>query len=442
MKDPVAGEHELDEETSSLAEQELSRLLGEGEADFGTTTVRLDAEELDELLVKARRQLPAPRSQLTTQPYDPITASALLDKDIEALDPEGKSDAELQAEALLELDDAAPTPDPAAVKASLEAAKARADAAKASAKAAVKASAKAAVKASAKAAVKASAKAAVKASEDDDATPTENADEVESSESESEDAAVAPAVATPTVVAPDREREPVSASIPPAGPAPASPATSTPLSPAAQAGAARTSLPSAGVEWPGARERKRRAMTFLAVGGALAAALALYFALAEAEAPAPASQPAPLAETTALAPAVPSQVQSAAEVDARKALDQLREGIGDCVRHAIGTLPGSSPAVPTTLKLASGAGYTAPAADWKTAVWSCAKFKLDAPMRFQLQWQSVKPGTEALGIAWIDDNGDGDPDRALGFRATAKGTRDVDLGEIAPMEVRPVLPVR
>ncbi|MEO5731524.1 MAG: hypothetical protein ABI134_14560, partial [Byssovorax sp.] len=102
----------------------------------------------------------------------------------------------------------------------------------------------------------------------------------------------------------------------------------------------------------------------------------------------------------------------------------------------------SSPAVPPALKLASGAGYAAPPADWKTAVWSCAKFRHDAPMRFQLQWQSVKPTVEALGIAWIDDDGDGEADRALGFRATAKGVRDVDLGEITPMEMRPVLPVR
>lgn len=416
MKDPVKGENELDVETSSLAEQELSRLLGEGEADFGTTTVRLDAGELDELLVKARRQLPAPRSQLTTQPYDQLTASALLDKDIEALDPEGKSDAELQAEALRELDDAAPVPDPSAAKPSTVGSAAR------------------------------TSDGAAKAREDDgettpteglgEATPTEGLGEVEASE----DVAAAPAAA-PAVVAPDRE--PISASIPPAGPPPTSPAASTPLSAAAQAGAARTSLPSAGMEWPGARERKRRAMTLLAIGAALVVTLLLYLSFAESEPPAAALSPSPLAETAAPGPTASSpQVQSPIEIDARKALDQLREGIGDCVRHAIGTLPGSSPAVPATLKLASGAGYTALAADWKTAVWSCAKFKLDAPMRFQLQWQSVKPGVEGLGLAWIDDDGDGDPDRAIGFRATAKGTRDVDFTAIAPMEVRPVLPVR
>ena len=116
--------------------------------------------------------------------------------------------------------------------------------------------------------------------------------------------------------------------------------------------------------------------------------------------------------------------------------------MGDCVRHVIGSLPGSSPAIPAAMKQTSGVGYTALPADWKTAVWSCAKFRYDAPMQFQLQWQSARPGAEAVGLAWVDDDGDGEPDRTFGFRATAKGAHDVDFGEIAPMEMRPVLPVR
>ena len=134
--------------------------------------------------------------------------------------------------------------------------------------------------------------------------------------------------------------------------------------------------------------------------------------------------------------------QSAAEIDARTALTRLRGGMGDCVRRAIGSLPGSSPAVPLTMKQTSGAGYTAVPADWRTAVWSCARFRHDAPMQFQVQWQSVKPGAEALGLAWVDDDGDGEPDRAFGFRATAKGAHDVELGEVEPVEMRPVFPVR
>lgn len=373
--DPVETEHELDVEAMSLRDVDLTRLLGDGEADFGTTTVRLDADELDELLVKARHQLPAARSQLTTQPYGKLTASELLDKDIDALDAAEKPEEAREAEAILELDDAAPIT------------------------------------------------GVVPAAPIEDVV----------------DASVI--ATTAAVVAPDPE--PVSASIPPAGPPPTSPAASTPLPVATPVDATRTSLPSTGMEWPGARDRKRRAMTLVAIGTAIAMTGLLYLAFTEPEPPVPAPSSAPLDEAASPAPVVSAQpVQSPAEVDARKALGRLREGIGDCVRHAIGSLPGSSPAVPPALKLTSGAGYAAPPADWKTAVWSCAKFRHDAPMRFQLQWQSVKPTVEALGIAWIDDDGDGDADRALGFRATAKGTRDVDLGEITPMEMRPVLPVR
>lgn len=373
--DPVETEHDLDVEAMSLRDVDLTRLLGDGEADFGTTTVRLDADELDELLVKARHQLPAARSQLTTQPYGKLTASELLDKDIDALDAAEKPEEAREEEAILELDDAAPI------------------------------------------------------------TGVVPAAPIE-------DVVAASVIATTAaVVAPDPE--PVSASIPPAGPPPTSPAASTPLPVATPVDATRTSLPSTGMEWPGARDRKRRAMTLVAIGTAIAMTGLLYLAFTEPEPPVPAPSSAPLDEAASPAPVVSAQpVQSPAEVDARKALGRLREGIGDCVRHAIGSLPGSSPAVPPALKLTSGAGYAAPPADWKTAVWSCAKFRHDAPMRFQLQWQSVKPTVEALGIAWIDDDGDGEADRALGFRATAKGTRDVDLGEITPMEMRPVLPVR
>lgn len=379
-------EHELDAEAMSLRELDLTRLLGEGEADFGSTTVRLDAEELDELLVKARHQLPAARSQLTTQPYDQITASELLDKDIDALDRTTKPDESFDEDALLELDDAAPITG----------------------------------------VVHAAPIADVV-----DAKPIEDL------------VAASVVTATAAVVAP--EPEPISASIPPAGPPPASPIASAPLPVAGLADGARASLPSAGLEWPGARERKRKAMTLGAIGAALAAAAVVYLFVAEPAPPssAPSVSSTSLVEPAPVAPVAPArQAPSPDEIEARKALDRLREGIGDCVRHAIGSLPGSSPAVPATLKLASGAGYTAPAADWKTAVWSCAKFRHDAPMRFQLQWQSVKPTVEALGIAWLDDDGDGEADRALGFRATAKGVRDVELSEVAPMEMRPVLPVR
>jgi hypothetical protein len=369
---------ELATVTSSLAEQELARLLAEDEdADFSATTVLLDASELDVLLAQSR-PVPAPppaRPQLTTQPYDEVTASALLDNDADS--PQAAET--LEPEAVLDEDE-------------LEAVEA---------------------------VVKTEQGAPVIAAE--------------------------PVVAPPTVevVAPPEPSAPASTSIPPAGPPFASPPASAPVPIALPPTATRASFPSAGLEWPGAKERKRRAITILAIVAALAGITILYLAFAESD-PAPtAPLPAAAAEPASPAPAPSApRAQSPAEIDARKALGRLRDGMGDCVRHAIGSLPGSSPAVPPALKLAGGAGYTALPADWKTAVWSCARFRHDTPMQFQLQWQSIKPGVEALGIAWIDDDGDGDADRALGFRATAKGAHDVELGDVAPLEMRPVLPVR
>lgn len=392
VTDPVEADDELDIETSSLAERELARLLEQDDMDFGSTTVQINARELDALLVQAR-PVPGPppsRPMLTTQPYDAVTAYVLLDNDVSPRPADALEDAEAVA---LE-DDDSPEID-----------------------------------------------AAVDIDADDTPEPA------------------APVVATPpTAVVPDPEpAAPAPPSIAPAGPTsvpsptstplPTSTSTpsptSTPLPTAIPPSPARASFPSADAEWPGADDRKRRTRMVIAVAAALAVITILYLVLTESEPPPPA--PVPAAVTVAPPPApIPSapKPRSPAEIDARKALSLLRDGVGDCVRRAIGTLPGSSPAVPPTMKQTSGVGYTALPADWKTAVWSCAKFRHDAPMQFQIQWQSVKPGAEALGLAWIDDDGDGEPDRALGFRATAKGAHDVDLGDVGPVEMRPVLPVR
>jgi hypothetical protein len=353
--------------------------------DLDETTAQISAQDLDALLAKARPvpAPPAPRRTLTTQPYDEVTAYVLLDKDTASPEPPGARD-----EAL---DDDAP-----------------------------------------------------------DIEAIDEGDEVELSDDDVEAPpnprwlTSTPILATPVPVPVAESSAPASQSIPPAGPSSTSPpasspqATQMPMPPAA----ARESLPSTNMEWPGAQDRKRRTRMVVGAVGAVAAIGILYLAFTEAE-------PAPIAPTPAVvepAPPPPAPIapkpQSPAEIEARKALSRLREGMGDCVRKAIGSLPGSSPAVPPTLKQASGAGYTALPGDWKTAVWSCSKFRIDAPMAFQLQWQSVKPGAEAVGLAWIDDDGDGEPDRAFGFKAIAKGARDVDLGDVGPMEMRPVLPVR
>lgn len=387
VTDPVEAVDELDIETSSLAVNELAELLREDEKSR-SPTVEITAPELDALLKKAGPvRVPAPppsRPLLTTQPYDEVTAYVLLDKD--AASPQAPP-----------ADENAAYDDAPAIE----------------------------------------TETIVSTEDEIDDEPIDVGDEPETAiETATEPAPIVPAA---------RTSAPASQSIPPAGPVSASPPAIPSFSSAPLPSPARASLPSAGMEWPGENDRKRKTRMVIGAVGTLVAITILYLVIAESE---PAPTPAipvvldvptpPPAAPTASAP----KPQSLAEIDARKALSRLRDGMGDCVRRAIGSLPGSSPAVPPTMKQTSGVGYTAVPADWRTAVWSCAKFRHDAPMQFQVQWQSVKPGAEALGLAWVDDDGDGDPDRAFGFRATAKGTRDVDLGDIGPVEMRPVLPVR
>lgn len=154
-------------------------------------------------------------------------------------------------------------------------------------------------------------------------------------------------------------------------------------------------------------------------------------------APGTASGVSPSAPTPAPTPPQPASVpappppMSAAEVGARAALQELREGIRRCVTGGLHRLPGTSPAVPARLSQIGHHGLRVAPAEWRTPVWACAKFRVDEPMRFQLQWQFAK--SEGLGVAWLDDDGDGVSDRSLAFRATLRG-RDLDFTDVAPAE--------
>jgi hypothetical protein len=132
------------------------------------------------------------------------------------------------------------------------------------------------------------------------------------------------------------------------------------------------------------------------------------------------------------------------EVEVREALTRLRDGVQGCVKSNIGVLPGTSPAIPSKIAAAGGAtGYASTIADWRTPVWSCARFSMSRPQRFQIQWQQQKVRTQGMGVAWIDENGDGKADRALGFRGTLKKRGEVELGEIEPIDAsHPVTPTR
>ena len=224
-------------------------------------------------------------------------------------------------------------------------------------------------------------------------------------------------------------------------------------------GAARVEPPAD--EAPGPRPRPRRALA--AVGGlaVIACGAGLWSLLHRAE-PAPAittgetsnsaveSPPSPPlaraeAGKTSSSAAVPppSSPPTRAETEAREALERLRGGLGACIRNGIHSLPGSSPAVPPSLAASKGGAYTPKPAEWRTAVWSCARFRIAGPMSFQVQWQLVKPAAEGLAVAWIDDDGDGAADRALGFHVTLGPRGEPVLGDVGPLPAtHPVLAVR
>ena len=120
--------------------------------------------------------------------------------------------------------------------------------------------------------------------------------------------------------------------------------------------------------------------------------------------------------------------------NARAALRKLRAGVLSCARETIGVLPGTSPPVPATLRLAKGEGYTSSSRDWGSPVWSCAGFDLPEPQNFQIQWQMLKTNVEGMGVAWIDENEDGVPDRALAFKAQLKDRGQAEAGDIEPID--------
>jgi hypothetical protein len=131
------------------------------------------------------------------------------------------------------------------------------------------------------------------------------------------------------------------------------------------------------------------------------------------------------------------------DTEARQALERLRDGVQSCVRDTIRVLPGSSPAVPPTLKRMKDGAYESTVADWRTPVWICAKYRVSGPQRFQIQWQQEKVRSAGMGMVWIDANGDGVADRAFGFRATLKKRGEVEMGEIQAIDAaRPVATVR
>jgi hypothetical protein len=214
-----------------------------------------------------------------------------------------------------------------------------------------------------------------------------------------------------------------------------------------------------------AAETRRRRFPWIGAVALVAGGAALWFGWSRVTAPtAAASGPAgsagspvgavvasaPVDERTGLGASPPPVTGAAAPVSAsvaesraREALDRLRGGLKECIRHGIHGLPGSSPAVPVARISLSHGPYTAAAGEWKTPVWSCAHFQVTEPMPFQIQWQLVRPGVEGLAIAWIDEKGDGTAARALGFKVTLGAKGEPSVGDVEPVDAaRSVLVVR
>jgi hypothetical protein len=373
---PALIDHERDRESNAQAEQEQAHHTPR--IDVENTTASLAGAELDRLLALSTRT----RELLPTQPYDAVASDLVRES---ASPPSSRETAPAAAAPV----DPAPSP-PSPVPPP-------------------------------------SSPVPVRDAEDPSRVPE------------------APAPSAPASAAPHPSAPPPAASPSQAPPAaslsqapPPSPSQAPPPPPQ------RFALPSAPAEWPGARDRRRRQIT-IAIAVASVAAIALLIAVASSD-DTPDPGPTPSATTPPPPPPPPAPTASSpppptpAEAEAQAALAKLRDGIGDCVRHSISTLPGTSTAIPPALKSAAGSGYTPSPGDWKTAVWSCTRFRLTMPMRFQIQWQIIKQGAEGAGLVWVDNDGDGRADRAFSFRATVPSKGEVTLGEIGPTDPsRPIL---
>jgi hypothetical protein len=117
------------------------------------------------------------------------------------------------------------------------------------------------------------------------------------------------------------------------------------------------------------------------------------------------------------------------EAEAREALQRLAAGVRACTRDVLGILPGTSPAVPASFQLMEGGAYTSVPEDYRSPVYSCTGFRHDVPQPFQIQWQVFKGGNDGMAIAWLDTDGDGKAERALGLRVKLIKRGEVEVAD-------------
>lgn len=159
----------------------------------------------------------------------------------------------------------------------------------------------------------------------------------------------------------------------------------------------------------------------------------------------PSGDPAPSAGPQApQAPRPGSSVEpgsvSPAEAAARAALWRFGEGVRACAVNVIGELPGTAPAIPPSFSQLKAGPYTSGPNDYRSPVYSCTNFRQSEPQAFQIQWQVFKGGNDGMAIAWLDQNGDGAADRALGLRVRFVKKGEVTIGEqIDVLEPLPVV---
>lgn len=152
----------------------------------------------------------------------------------------------------------------------------------------------------------------------------------------------------------------------------------------------------------------------------------------------PAPREVPGASTASSEPTqTPSALPTAtpatgAEAEAKAALQKFGEGLKRCVAETIHVLPGTSPAVPSSMAWLKNGSYQPGIRDFDSSVFACSRFKLTAPMSFVFQWQSESvAGKQGSAIVWLDDDRDGKADRAFAFEAKLEKR---DVAEIGPIE--------
>ncbi len=156
------------------------------------------------------------------------------------------------------------------------------------------------------------------------------------------------------------------------------------------------------------------------------------------KAPASSSGSSPTPSAPPAAPSAlpaPSAPATGAEAEAKAALEKFGAGLARCVAETIHVLPGTSPAVPSSLAWLKNGSYQPGIRDFDSSVYACSRFKMTTPMPFLFQWQSDDvAGKKGSAVVWIDDDRDGKADRAFAFEAKLAKRNVAEIGPIVAID--------